>query len=187
MTSSPESSSSGWGCESHNPHSFGISALFVPIVFVAFVGAQTRPDFSGTWQCTSRNVGYPLVIQQTHDELIVETRSLPQGPPTETFRLDGEPKTTVFEESGYWRRYDTTSHWEGDVLVGIAKAKAGLFKERSPDKADMTLPHTICTRTLRIGPDRTTLTIGTVCTSPEQGDATSQHMSEEAHFARVRQ
>lgn len=165
--------------------SFAIVVLLVPTVFVAVVGAQTRPDFSGTWQCTSRNVGYPLVIQQTHDELIVETRSLPQGPPTETFRLDGEHKTTVFEESGYWRRYDTTSRWDHDAFVGIAKAKAGWSKERSPDDADMTLPHTICTRTLQLGPGRNTLTIGTVCTSPEQGDATSQRMAEKAHFARV--
>src|ERR1700730_10121687 len=83
--------------------SFAIFVLFVATVFVAFVGTQTRPDFSGTWKCISRKVWYPLVIQQTHDELIIETRSLPQGPPTETFRLDGERKTTVLEESGYWR------------------------------------------------------------------------------------
>jgi hypothetical protein len=165
--------------------SFVIFVLFVPTAFVAFVGAQTRPDFSGTWQCTSRNVGYPLVIQQTHDELIVETRSLPQGPPTETFRLDGERKTTVFEESGYWRRYDTTSHWDRDAFVGIVQAKAGWSKDRSPGNADMTLPHTICTRTLQLGPNRDTLTIRTVCTSPEQGDGTSQHMADDDHFARV--
>ena len=159
--------------------------VFVAAGFIAVVAAQARPDFSGTWRCISRDVGYPLVIKQTNDELIVESRSLPQGPPTETFRLDGELKTTVFHESGYWRRYDTTSHWDGDAFVGIAKAKAGWDKDRSPDNADMRLPHTICTRTMQLGPDRNTLTIGTICTSPEQGETTSQHMAEQARFARV--
>ena len=154
-------------------------------VFIAVVAAQSRPDFSGTWRWTSRDVGYPLVIKQSDNELTVESRSLPQGPPTETFRLDGELKTTVFDESGYWRRYDTTSHWDGDAFVGIAKAKAGWHKDGSPDNADMTLPHTVCTRTMQLGPDRNTLTISTICTSPEQGDITSQHMAEQARFARV--
>src|SRR5262249_6864391 len=108
--------------------------VFTATIFIAVLAAQARPDFSGTWRGTSRNVGYPLVIRQTDSELIVETRSLPQGPPTETFRLDGELKTTVLEESGYWRRYDTTSYWDRDAFVGIAKAKAGWFNEGSPDK-----------------------------------------------------
>src|SRR5262245_29662981 len=98
------------------------AAVFVATGFITVVAAQARPDFSGTWRCTSRNVGYPLVIKQSDKELTVESRSLPQGPPTETFRLDGELKTTVFDESGYWRRYDTTSHWDGDAFVGIAPA-----------------------------------------------------------------
>jgi hypothetical protein len=153
---------------------------------VGVVGTQARPDFSGSWRCTSRQLAYPLRIQQTPDELMIETRSLPQGPPTETFRLDGEYKTTVLEDSGYWRRYDTTSRWQGDEFVGIAKAKAGWSKERSAAEADMSLPHTVCTRSLQLGPGRDTLTITTVCTSPEQGDATAQRMAEKAHFARVR-
>src|SRR5947209_61869 len=69
-------------------------SLVVPILVPA-VEAQTRPDFSGTWRWTSRAVSYPLVIRQTADELTIETRGLPQGPPTETFRLDGVHKTTV--------------------------------------------------------------------------------------------
>jgi hypothetical protein len=133
----------------------------------------------------SRQVNYPLVIKQTADQLTIETRSLPQGPQTETFRLDGESNTTVFEEYGYWRRYDTTARWDGDAFVGVVRAKAGWTKERSPESADMALPHTICTRTLRLAPDRNTLEISTVCTSPEQGAATAEHMTEDAHFARA--
>jgi hypothetical protein len=132
--------------------------------------AQSMPDFSGTWEWTSRKVLYPLVIRQDASQLTVEARGLIQGPPTETFRLNGSSLTTVFEAPGYWRRYDTDGHWDGSAFIGTVWAKAGWTDKGSPDTANMALPHTICTRTLRLQSHGKTLTIESSCHSPEQGD-----------------
>jgi hypothetical protein len=154
-------------------------AIFaVPFV----ISAQVRPDFSGTWQFASRTVAYPLTIQQTSDALTIEARGLPQGPPTEVFALDGSPKTTVLNEYGYWRRYDTTERWEGNIFIGTVRATAGWTDKSTSDGANVAVPHTICTRTVRMTADGSGLSIGSHCYSPEQGGANGER--QEAHFSR---
>jgi hypothetical protein len=122
------------------------------------------------------------VIQQTSDALTIEARGLPQGPPAEVFALDGSPQTTVFHEYGYWRRYDTTGRWQGDTFIGTVRATAGWTATSTPDQANVAVPHTICTRTVRMTPDNSGLSIRTHCYSPEQGGGDGE--SQETRFTR---
>lgn len=138
--------------------------------------AQDRPDFSGTWQWVSRAVPHPLTIQQTADELIIESLGLSQGnPANETFRLDGSAKTMIYDVRDFWRKQETTARWDGNDFIGTVLAKAG-WKESGPaETISLAVPHTVCTRTLRISRDGMELTIATSWYSPDTGQYKTEH------------
>jgi hypothetical protein len=162
-----------------------VSVLFIlclATTTLSMVSAQVRPDFSGTWRFASRTVAYPLTVQQSSDTLTIEARGLPQGPPTEVFSVDGSHRTTVLNEHGYWRRYDTSGRWENDTFIGTVTATAGWADTSTPDHAKVAVPHTICTRTMRLTPDGSGLSIRSHCYSPEQGGGDGER--QEALFTR---
>jgi hypothetical protein len=88
----------------------------------------------------------------------------------------------VLNEYGYWRRYDTTGRWEGNIFIGTVKATAGWTDNSTPEQANVAVPHSICTRTVRVTPDGSGLSIGSHCHSPEQGGGDGER--QESRFAR---
>jgi hypothetical protein len=144
--------------------------LAVLLLSGAAAPAQSHPEFAGTWRWVSRSVPHPLTIRQTPDELIIESLGLAQGNPAdETFAVDGAAKTTIYDAGDFWRKQETTARWEGSAFVGTVVAKARWKREGPGETISLTVPHTVCTRTLRLGADGNTLTITTDCHSPDTG------------------
>jgi hypothetical protein len=132
--------------------------------------AQSRSEFAGTWRWVSRSVPHPLTIRQTSTDLIIGTMGLVQGNPAdETFAVDGSPKATIYDAGDFWRKQETTARWEGSTFIGTVVAKARWKREGPGETISLTVPHTVCTRTLRLSADGATLTITTSCYSPDTG------------------
>lgn len=147
--------------------SLALSAAFV----CASPSPQERPTFSGTWQWVSRSVPHPLTIQQTGNELVIASLGLSQGNPvSEVFNIDGSRKTMLYDVQAFWQKQETIGRWDGDAFVGTVIAKAGWKRDGPVEAISLAIPHTVCTRTLRLSPDGRTLTITTSWYSPESGN-----------------
>jgi hypothetical protein len=100
------------------------------LVAASVLDAQSRPDFTGTWQLDparseSAAQGIPvgrvtLVIKQGDSDISVETRRFRDDKPepaveTLLYRLDGSEVTTLRTPDGPPVR--TRAHWDGSKLV----------------------------------------------------------------------
>ncbi len=106
--------------------------IILPLVafFVVSVGAQERPDFTGTWKAdtgSSRDRNIDKVTQQGSELQITRSISSGSGPlggfytTHYTYHFDGAEEYKQNGLSASW----TTANWQGSALVLLTVSREG--------------------------------------------------------------
>ena len=103
-------------------------ALIAAVILPFPAGAQSKPDFSGTWTMDTAKSdpapqgrgggggGGTVTIKQTATELSITSEGR-QGPQTLTYKLDGSPSTNTVMGRGGQSEVKSTAKWDGSALV----------------------------------------------------------------------
>ena len=112
-------------------------------LYASIAGAQTKPDFSGTWKMNREKSKFErggpdaILIKIDHKEPAFAeswTLSTPNGERSLQAKYTTDGKETEQEVMG--RVSKTSAKWEGDALVIEFKSEEGFFKRKITLSAD---------------------------------------------------
>ena len=115
------------------------------IALVAGVGAQGKPDFTGSWKpdpARSKTIGGlgPAQTITVDGSKMTIVRTVAGNSSSVVYMLDGTPSKNLLGQPGNQREVTYTSKWEGNVLVTTyAPSPAYTDVERRSIEADGTM------------------------------------------------